>query len=176
MIFKEATLKGAVLIELERIRDSRGFFTRTWCAKEFEAHGLKGNLVQSNLSFNVRKGTLRGMHYQVAPYQECKLVRCAKGAIYDVIIDLRADSLTRNQWIGVELTETNYKMLYVPEGFAHGYQTLEDNTEVVYQVSQFYIQNAERGIRWDDPSINVKWRDIEERIISEKDQAWPLIL
>ena len=129
--------------------------------------------MQSNLSFNKKAGTLRGMHYQVAPFEETKLFRCTKGVIYEVIIDLRVGSPTYKQWIGVELTEHNYKMLYVPEGFAHGFQTLKDNTEVIYHVSQFYSQEHERGIRWDDPFFNIEWPEAEERIISEKDRSWP---
>jgi dTDP-4-dehydrorhamnose 3,5-epimerase len=175
MIFKETELEGAFLIELERIEDNRGFFARSWCKKEFEAHGLNHDLVQSNVSFNHRKGTLRGLHYQVAPYQETKLVRCTRGAIFDVIIDLRTHSPTRNQWIGVKLTDENDTMLYVPEGFAHGYQTLKDNTEVAYHTSQFYAPDAERGIRWDDPSVKIEWPETDERIISDKDLLWPTL-
>lgn len=175
MTFEETALTGAFLIRLEKIKDHRGFFARTWCSKEFLAHGLKGELVQSNVSVNTNKGTLRGMHYQVAPYQEAKLVRCTRGAIYDVIIDLRAQSPTFSQWFGVKLTDDNYTMLYVPEGFAHGYQTLEDSTEVAYQSSQFYVPDAERGVRWDDPSVNIEWPETEERIISQKDQLWPTL-
>jgi dTDP-4-dehydrorhamnose 3,5-epimerase len=175
VIFEETALKGAFLIRVEKIKDHRGFFARTWCRKEFLAHGLKGELAQSNVSFNTNKATLRGMHYQVAPYQEAKLVRCTRGAIYDVIIDLRTDSPTFKQWFGVKLTDDNYTMLYVPEGFAHGYQTLEDKVEVAYHSSQFYVSDAERGVRWDDPSINIEWPETEERIISQKDQMWPTL-
>jgi dTDP-4-dehydrorhamnose 3,5-epimerase len=132
-------------------------------------------LVQSNLSFNPTKGTLRGLHYQVVPYQEAKLVRCTRGAIYDVILDLREHSPAFRQWFGVKLTDEDYTMLYVPEGFAHGYQTLKDNTEVAYNVSQFYVPDAERGIRWDDPSLNIEWPETEARIISKKDQLWPTL-
>lgn len=173
MIFKETAVKDAYIIEIERRTDDRGFFARTWCRKEFEAQGLNTNLVQANVAFNIKRGTLRGMHYQVSPYEETKLIRCTKGAIYDVIIDIRKNSPTYMKWIGVELTADNYKMLYVPEGFAHGYQTLRDNTEVSYQVSQFYAPNSEQGVRWDDPAFNIKWPETEKVIISEKDQAWP---
>jgi len=173
MNFMDTAVKDAFIIEIEKKTDDRGFFARTWCTNEFEAHGLKGDLVQSNLSFNKRKGTLRGLHYQIRPYEETKLVRCTKGAIYDVIVDLRPHSPTFRQWIGVELTEQNYRMLYVPEGFAHGFQTLEDNTEVVYHVSQCYVPNAEHGIRWDDPTFKIEWPMTEERTISSKDQMWP---
>lgn len=173
MLFKETILKGAFIIELERIEDKRGFFSRTWCKREFEKHGLNKSLVQSNIAFNKKRDILRGMHYQVAPYEEIKLVRCTRGAIYDVIIDLRASSPTYMQWIGVELTEDNYKMFYVPEGFAHGYQTLKDNTEVFYQVSQFYSPKSEQGVKWDDKVFGIKWPETDVRIISEKDKSWP---
>lgn len=172
MIFTQTKLKDAFIIELKKLEDERGFFARTWCKKEFEDHDLNTNLVQVNVAFNKKCGTLRGMHYQVAPYEETKLIRCTKGAIYDVIIDLREESPTFLKWIGVELTEDNYKMFYVPEGFAHGYQTLKDNTVVTYQVSQFYTPNSEQGLRWDDPSINIDWPYVKERIISKKDQMW----
>lgn len=173
MIFKHTKLKGAFIIEMEPIGDIRGFFARAWCKKEFEEHGLKSYFVQGNITFSKSKGTLRGMHYQVAPYQEVKVVRCVKGAVFDVVIDLRSDSLTYGKWIGIELTEDNYKMLYVPEGFAHGYQTLEDNTEVSYHVSQFYCPESERGIRWDDPAFGIKWPPIRDLVISDKDRNWP---
>ena len=173
MNFIDTAVKDAFIIDIEKKTDDRGFFARTWCKKEFEERGLKVDIVQSNLSFNKRKGTLRGLHYQLSPYAETKLVRCTKGAIYDVIIDLRSHSSTFRHWIGVELTEDNYRMLYVPEGFAHGYQTLQDNSEVVYHVSQCYVPNAEHGIRWDDPSFEIDWPITEERTISSKDQMWP---
>ncbi|MDR4506240.1 MAG: dTDP-4-dehydrorhamnose 3,5-epimerase [Candidatus Scalindua sp.] len=173
MIFTETKLKGAFIIEPEKLKDERGFFARIWCKKEFEAHGLNTRLVQTNVAFNKKKGVLRGMHYQVTPYEETKLIRCTEGAIYDVIIDLRESSPTYKQWIGVELTQDNYKMLYVPECFAHGYQTLQDNTEVSYQVSQFYAPNSEQGIRWNDPSFTIQWPEAKEKIISVKDQRWP---
>jgi dTDP-4-dehydrorhamnose 3,5-epimerase len=173
MIFAETEIKGAFIIELELRKDERGFFARTWCEREFEEHGLVSNIAQSNLSFSKKAGTLRGMHYQVAPFEETKLIRCTKGAIYDVIIDLRTNSLTYKKWVAVELTEDNYKMLYVPKGFAHGFQTLKENTEVGYHVSQFYSPECERGVRWDDACFNIKWPEAEERIISKKDQMWP---
>ena len=172
MKFHETELKGAFIIEPEKRADDRGFFARSWCQKEFEQHGLVPRVVQANISNNKRKGTLRGMHYQASPYEETKLVRCTRGAIYDVIIDVRPDSSTYRRWIGVELTASNYKMLYVPEGFAHGFQTLEADTEVIYQVSQFYTPSAERGIRWNDPVFQVKWLKPVETI-SEKDANWP---
>ncbi|MGB9714863.1 MAG: dTDP-4-dehydrorhamnose 3,5-epimerase [Thermodesulfovibrionales bacterium] len=171
MIFKETTLKGAFIIELEKRVDSRGFFARAWCRKEFEDNGLIKEMVQANVSFNKKKGTLRGMHYQITPYEEAKLVRCTRGAIYDVIIDLRPDSPTYKQWVSVELTSENYKMVYVPENFAHGFITLEDNTEVTYLVSEFYSPEFERGIRYNDPSFGIQW-PIPISVISEKDKSW----
>ena len=173
MIFRETRLKRAFIIEPERIEDYRGFFARAWCKEEFEAHGLNHQLVQCNLSFNTNRGTIRGMHYQTEPHKEVKLVRCTKGAIFDVIIDLLAESLTYLEWIGVELTAENHKMLYVPENFAHGYQTLKDNTEVFYQVSQFYSPESERGVRWNDPTFRISWPETDNLVISEKDKNWP---
>lgn len=171
MKFVETELKSAYIIELEPIEDERGFFARSWCKKEFEEHGLNPNLVQCNISYNKKKGTLRGMHYQVKPFEEAKLVRCTRGSIYDVIIDLREDSNTYMKWISVELAADNNKMLYVPEGFAHGFQTLEDDTEVTYQMSEFYHPECARGIRWDDKMFEIAW-PIEEMIISEKDKSY----
>ena len=172
MIFRETTLKGAFVIEMEKFEDKRGFFARAWCQREVEANGLISRVTQTNISFNKKRGTLRGMHYQVAPYEQVKLVRCTAGAIYDVIIDLRPDSPTFRKWTGVELTAENYTMLYVPENVAHGFQTLEDNTEVTYQVSQFYSPESERGVRYDDPVFQVAW-PLPVEVISEKDIAWP---
>jgi dTDP-4-dehydrorhamnose 3,5-epimerase len=172
MIFRETTLKAAFVIEMEKFEDKRGFFARAWSRKEVEANGLISRVAETNISFSKRRGTLRGMHYQVAPYEQVKLVRCTAGAIYDVIIDMRLDSPTYRKWTGVELTAENYRMLYVPEHFAHGFQTLEDDTEVTYQVSQFYSPESERGVRYDDPVFQVEWpRPVE--VISEKDIAWP---
>ena len=173
MIFKKTKLNGAFIIEPERIEDNRGFFARAWCRKEFEANGLNPHLLQSNISFNKAKRTLRGMHYQVAPCEEVKLVRCTRGAIFDVIIDLRTDSPTYLIWIGVELTSYNHWMLYVPENFAHGYLTLTDNSEVFYHVSQFYSPDHEKGIRWNDPVLAIDWPIDGDLIISEKDNNWP---
>jgi dTDP-4-dehydrorhamnose 3,5-epimerase len=172
MNFTETKLKGAFIVEIEKLSDDRGFFARSWCQKEFEAHGLDSNLVQANVSYNHQKGTLRGMHYQIEPYQECKLIRCTRGAIYDVIIDLRPDSPTYKQWTGVELTADNYTMFFVPQDFAHGFQTLMDETEITYQVSQFYTPGSERGIRFDDPVFNIRWPQAVT-IISDKDRTWP---
>ena len=171
MIFKETPLPGAYLIELEERSDSRGFFARTFCAREFEEHGLKPTVAQANVSFNHLAGTMRGMHYQVPPAAETKLVRCTRGAIHDVIIDLRPESPSYLQHFGVDLTEENRAALYVPEMFAHGYLTLTDGAEVIYQVGEFYTPGYERGIRYDDPRFNIKWPH-EVRVISEKDVAW----
>jgi dTDP-4-dehydrorhamnose 3,5-epimerase len=173
VIFRETSLKDVFIIEPERIEDERGFFARAWCKKEFEAHGLNPCVVQINLSFSKKRSTLRGMHYQGVPHQEAKLFRCIRGAIYDVIIDLRPASPTYLKWIGVELTADNRKMLYVPEGFAHGYQTLVDNTEVLYPVSQFYSPESERGVRWNDPTFGIEWPDRDNVVISQKDKSWP---
>jgi len=168
MIFKETKLKGAYIIEIDPIVDERGFFARSFCAKEFEKYGLNPSIAQCNISYNETKKTLRGMHYQAAPYEEAKLVRCTRGAIYDVIIDLRQDSATYKQWIATELTAENHRMLYIPERFAHGFQTLEDHTEVFYQMSEFYHSGCARGIRWDDPTFGIKW-PFPSSIISKRD-------
>ena len=173
MIFTETELPGAYVVDLERREDERGFFARTWCSDEFAAQGLDARLTQCNVSYNARRGTLRGMHMQLAPHAEVKLVRCTRGAIYDVIIDLRPDSPTFTRWTGVELTEENRTMLYVPEGFAHGYQALTDGSEIFYQVSEPYAPAAERGVRWDDPAFAIEWPEPGNAILSEKDRAWP---
>lgn len=172
MIFIETKLKGAFIIEIEKLEDERGFFGRSWCKNEMKEHGINVNILQANISFNKWKGTLRGMHYQVAPHQEAKLVRCSRGNIYDVIIDLRKDSPTFKQWIGVELTQDNYKMLYVPEDFAHGFITLEDNCEISYLMSEFYVPGAGATIRWNDPLFQIEWPS-EPVVISEKDKNQP---
>jgi dTDP-4-dehydrorhamnose 3,5-epimerase len=174
MIFTEARLKGSYLIEPERVEDGRGFFARTWCRREFEKRGMKGSFVQCNISFNKKKGTLRGMHYNARPYQEAKLVRCTMGAIFDVIIDLRPDSPTFMRWGGFDLTAANRRMLYVPEGFAHGFLTLDDETEVFYQMSEFYEPGYERGIRWDDPLFGIDW-PAEVKVISDRDLEFQLL-
>ncbi len=168
MKFIETKLRGAYIIDLERQEDERGFFARTFCQKEFEAHGLNPTFVQCSISYNKHTGTLRGMHYQVAPMAESKLVRCTRGAIYDVIIDLRPDSSTYCQWVAVELGGDNYRMLYIPEFLAHGFQTLEDDTEVFYQMSQFYEPEYAQGVRWDDPAFGIEW-PISNPTLSEKD-------
>ncbi len=172
MRFSPTPLAGAFLIELEPVRDERGFFARSWCREEFSAHGLNPRLTQCNISFNIERGTLRGMHYQAAPHWEAKLVRCTRGAVYDVIIDLREDSPTFKKWFAVELTARNRKMLYVPEGFAHGYQTLVDNCEVFYQVSEAYRPELARGVRWDDPAFGIFW-PIANPSLSAKDRDCP---
>ena len=172
VIYTETKLKGSYLIDLERAEDQRGFFARSWCRKEFEEHGLNPNMHQMNIGFSIRSGTLRGMHYQVAPAQEVKVVRCTRGVIFDVIIDLRPDSPTHKNWFGVELTSDNHRMLYVPEGFAHGYQTLADNTEMYYQTSQFYAPDLARGYRHDDPAFRIEW-PLPIGCISEADLSWP---
>ena len=169
MIFKETKLKGAYIIEIKPIEDESGFFARSWCKEEFEMHGLNSQMNQCNISFNKEKGTLRGMHFQTVPYEETKLVRCIRGAIYDVIIDLRESSESFMQWIGVELTADNRKSIYIPEGFAHGFQTLEDNSEVFYQMSEFYHSESARGIRWNDSAFNLKW-PVPITSISDKDK------
>ncbi len=169
MKFFETNLRGVFLIEPEPVEDERGFFARTWCRKEFEQHGLKPDWVQCNISYNKRMGTLRGMHYQIAPHAEAKLVRCTMGAIFDVIIDLRPGSKTFMQWISVELTAENRKMIFIPQGFANGFQTLVDHTEVFYQMSAFFTPEYARSIRWNDPQFNIRWPEAE-RTISEKDQ------
>jgi dTDP-4-dehydrorhamnose 3,5-epimerase len=173
MIFTETKLRGAFVIDIERRDDERGFFARAWCQEEFAARGLSTHLVQANISFSQRAGTLRGLHYQVKPHEEVKLVRCTRGAVYDVIVDLRPESSTYLQWVSVELTADNRTMLYVPEGLVHGYQTLTDKAEVLYQVSQVYSPESERGVRWDDPAVGIEWPRIDPRIISAKDKSWP---
>jgi len=172
MIFKETKLKGAFVLEINKLKDERGFFGRSWCAKELKDHGLKADIAQGNTSLSTEKGTLRGMHYQNNPYQETKLIRCTRGAIFDVIIDLRPDSPTYKEWYGIKLTEDNYKMLYVPEDFSQGFITLEDNTEVTYLVTEFYTPGAEAGIRWNDPTFNIQW-PLKPSVISEKDANHP---
>jgi dTDP-4-dehydrorhamnose 3,5-epimerase len=205
MIFAETRLKGSFLIDIQRNEDDRGFFARSYCFREFEEHGLNPRVVQCNISYNAKKGTLRGMHYQVPPYEEAKLVRCTMGAIYDVIVDLRPNSETYCQWIGVELSSprfplpssishsvvdcsrlsddgsrssadgslltAHYRMLYIPEGFAHGFITLEDDTEVFYQMSEFYVPDSARGFRWNDSAFGIRW-PLEPAVVSEKDRSY----
>lgn len=172
MIFIETKLKGSFIIEPERNEDQRGFFARTWCQREFMEYGLNPRLAQCSVSFNRKKGTLRGMHYQIAPHEEAKLVRCTKGAIYDVIIDLRPDSPTFTKWLAAELTATNHRMLYIPAGFAHGFQTLDEDSEVFYQISEFYAPEYARGVRWNDPAFGIQWPPAN-RTISTRDDTYP---
>jgi len=172
MRFSPTKLSGVSLVDLERHEDERGFFARSWCQSEFEQRGLNPRLVQCNVSFNRKRGTLRGMHYQVAPHAEAKLVRCTRGAIYDVAVDLRPDSPTYRQWVGVELTAENGRALYIAEGFAHGFQTLADDSEVFYQMSEFFHPEYARGVRWDDPAFKIAWPE-NERCLSARDLAYP---
>lgn len=174
MIFKETPLKGAFEIEMNKLGDERGFFARTFCVNEFKEHELNTNWVQCNMSMSKVKGTLRGMHYQINEAAETKLVRCTKGSILDVIIDVRPDSPTYLQHFKVELSEANHKMLYIPTGFAHGFLTMEDHIEIFYMVSNFYNKELERGIKWNDPKVGIDW-GIEHPILSEKDENYPLL-
>lgn len=172
MIFEKLELEGAYVIRPEKREDDRGFFARGWCRRELEAEGLVSDLAQANISLSRARGTIRGMHYQLPPAAEVKLIRCTRGAVYDVIVDLRPDSPTYLRWCGVELAEDNYCMMYVPEGFAHGFQALTDNAEVFYLVSEFYTPGQERGLRFDDPAIRIEW-PTPVTVISEKDRSWP---
>ena len=172
MIFSPTSLEGSYLIDLERHEDDRGFFARSWCAREFEEHGLAGDLKQCNISYNAKRGTLRGMHYQDKPFEEVRLVRCTRGSIYDVIIDLRPQSVTFRKHVGVTLSEEKRNALYVPKGFAHGFITLQDEVEVFYQMSEFYHPECARGVRWDDSAFGLRW-PIEVQVISERDRTYP---
>src|SRR5262245_37082794 len=172
MIFTKTVIPGAFIIEPERIEDDRGFFARTWCEREVKGHGLATRWAQSSISYNKRRGTLRGLHYQAPPHEEAKLVRCTMGAIYDVIVDLRQDSPAFKQHVAVTLSAKNRTMLYVPEGCAHGFQTLEDETEVTYQISQFYSPEHGRGVRWDDPALAIPWPRAE-RVMIARDRDYP---
>lgn len=171
MVFQETPLPGAYVVEIERRSDPRGFFARAWCARELEQAGVSVDFVQANIGYSARRGTLRGLHLQVAPHGETKLVRCTRGAIYDVAVDLRPDSPAYLQWVGVELTAENHRMLLVPEGCAHGYLSLSDDAEVFYAVSAYYHPAAERGYRYDDPAFGIDWPE-EVRVVSEKDLSW----
>lgn len=171
MKFIETPLEGVYLIELEPVHDERGFFARTWCKEEFQEHGLNPNLAQCSLSFNKKKGTLRGMHYQCEPHQEAKLVRCCAGAIYDVVLDLRRGSQTFGKWFAAELSTSDQKTLYIPEGCAHGFQSLEDASTVFYQISESYHPESARGVRWNDPLFCIKW-PITTPILSERDRSF----
>lgn len=172
MFFTEAKLKGAFVIGLDRKADLRGFFARTFCVQEFEAHGLSPRVVQCNMSYNRHRGTLRGMHWQAPPSAEAKLVRAVRGSVLDVIVDLRPGSPTYLQHVAVELTASNGQMLYIPEGFAHGFQTLEDETEVFYQMSEFHAPEQARGARWNDPAFGIAW-PLPDPTMSDRDRTWP---
>lgn len=172
MIFEETKISGVFEIHPERKPDERGFFARTWCQKEFAEHGLDSRLVQCSLSYNTHKGTLRGMHYQAAPFAETKVARCTQGAIYDVVLDLRPESATFKDWTSVVLTAENREMIYIPKGCAHGFLTLQDATEVFYQMSEFYNAESARGVRWDDPAFKIVWPE-KVKVISERDRTYP---
>jgi dTDP-4-dehydrorhamnose 3,5-epimerase len=174
MTFRETALAGVWLIEPERLGDERGFFARTWCRREFEARGLTAALAQCSVSWNAARGTVRGLHFQAPPHEEAKLVRCTRGAIHDVALDLRPGSPTRHRWIAVELTADDRRMLFVPEGVAHGFQTLVDDTEVFYQISTFHHPEAQRGVRWHDPALGITW-PVRDAIVSARDAALPLL-
>lgn len=171
--FTELSLHGAYLVEPEFIEDERGFFARSFCTQEFKKQGLNTQLEQCNISYNIQKGTLRGMHYQINEKSEAKLVRCSMGSIYDVLIDLRPASSTFKKWIALELSAKNRKMVFIPEGFAHGFQTLEDEVEVFYQMSNSFDPKYARGIRWNDPAFKIQWPHPEPTLISTKDQQHP---
>ena len=172
MIFVEMKLAGAYLVKLEPHEDERGFFALSWSEKEFASRGLESRVVECNVSFNRKKGTLRGMHYQAAPYGQVKLVRCTRGAIFDVIVDLRPSSPTFKQWVGIELSEENHCALYMPRDFAHGFQTLTDNVEIFYQMSDPFVLGSGRGVRWNDPAFGIDWPD-DARIINQRDADYP---
>jgi dTDP-4-dehydrorhamnose 3,5-epimerase len=173
MIFTELALKGVFLIEAEPYPDDRGLFARTFCAEEFARHGLNATVAQCNVSYNRRRGTLRGLHFQVPPHEETKLVRCTAGAVFDVIVDIRCASATCKRWLAVELSAANRRMLYIPEGFAHGFQTLVDDTELSYQMSRVQVAEAAAGLRWDDPELAIEWPAVAERVISARDLELP---
>ena len=172
MNFIETEIKDLYIVELNKIGDERGFFARAWCENEFADKNLTSRMVQANTSYSKDIGTLRGLHYQVSPHEEAKLMRCIKGAIFDVAVDLRPDSSTCKKWFGIELTESNRKMLFIPEGFAHGYLTLVEDTEAFYMSSAFYAPEAERGLRWDDPAIGIKWPITDNLNLTDKDKSW----
>jgi dTDP-4-dehydrorhamnose 3,5-epimerase len=172
MIFHATNVRGVLELEVEHKVDERGFFARTWCAEEFRKHGLNPNLMQCSISFNTRKGTLRGMHFQLPPFAESKLVRCTRGAVYDVVVDLRPKSSTFKQWTSVVLSADQRNMVYVPEGCAHGFLTLADCVEVFYQISEVYCPDCAAGVRWDDPAFRIKWPEAIA-VISERDRNYP---
>ena len=173
MIFTETKLKGIYVLDPERAEDERGFFAPAFSAREFAERGMESVFVENNISYSLRRGTLRGMHYQAAPHGQAKLVRCTRGAVYDVAVDLRPDSPTYRQWVGYELTAENRRMLYLPGDCGHGFQTLADDTEVFYMVSHPYTPKSERGFRWDDPAFRIEWRDAGALVIKKRDQEYP---
>ncbi len=175
MRFHPLTLDGVVLVKIERHEDERGYFARSYCSEEFVQNGLDPRVRQCNLSFNHLAGTLRGLHYQAPPHEEIKLVRCIRGTVFDVVVDVRKGSPTRGQWLAAELTEENGHMLYIPAGFAHGFQTLTDDCELHYQMSTAYVADAARGIRWNDPALAIQWPFSEPTAISEQDRSLPTI-
>jgi dTDP-4-dehydrorhamnose 3,5-epimerase len=172
MKFSETKVKGAYLVELDRREDHRGFFARSWCAREFEAQGLNPRVVQINVGFTAKRAGLRGLHYQLPPHAEAKTVRCTHGRVFDVVLDLRPDSPSHKQWEAFELSAENHKMLYIPEGCAHGYQTMTDNAEIEYLTSAFYASGAATGVRFDDPAFNINW-PLPLGSISDADRSWP---
>jgi dTDP-4-dehydrorhamnose 3,5-epimerase len=174
VILTELALRGAYIVDIERLEDERGYFARSFCREEFARLGLSTEVAQCNVSVNRRRGTLRGMHYQIPPKAEAKLIRCTRGAVHDVIVDLRDGSPTARRWVATELTEGNSRMLYIPEGFAHGFQTLEDDSEVFYQMFTSYFPDHARGVRWDDPALRIAW-PLPDPIVSERDRSYPLL-
>ena len=172
MLFHNTPLDGAYIIEPQKISDKRGFFARIWCQNELKEMGLNPEILQSNVGYSVHKGTLRGLHFQKAPHAEVKIVRCTKGTIYDVIVDLRPGSATFKKWFGVELSENNHKMIYAPEGFAQGYITLADESEMYYLTTNFYQPDSASGVRYNDPAFEIDW-PIEPQVISDQDMNWP---
>jgi len=175
MIFEETPLRGAYVIEPEKISDHRGFFARVWCKKELQRHGLNSELSQSNIGFSHVKGTLRGLHFQKPPHAESKIVRCTRGSIFDVIVDLRPESPTYKRWFGIELSDENRKMVYVAEGMAQGYMTLQDNTEINYHTTEFFTAEAASGVRFDDPVLGIRW-PMRATAVSEQDRSWPFLI
>ena len=173
MIFRETALAGVLLLELERREDERGFFARAWSREELGERGLSTQLEQCNIAYNEREGTVRGLHFQLPPYEDVKIVRCTAGAVFDVVVDARRDSLTYLRWLGIELSAANRLALYIPAGCAHGYQTLAPATETFYLHSASYAPGFEGGLRWDDPALNIEWPEAAERIVSERDRGWP---
>lgn len=174
MIFTETNFAGLMVIDLEKSQDNRGHFARTWCRDEFTAHGINAEFIQCGASLNHRRGTLRGLHYQTVPHEEAKLIRCTRGCAYDVAVDIRENSSTRGQWYATELSAETGRMIYIPAGFAHGFQALEDETELSYQITAPYYADAARGIRWDDPDLSIPW-PVKDPILSDRDRALPPI-